>query len=191
MAHDNYLSLISLSLDGLLTKDEQFSLEMHLQSCSACMYAWEQMSLVDRMFAMPIEVAPPPDFKSRVMEQVSGYEQRRNLYPWMTLIMTTILLVAMMSIILPILFVTLGLYRMLFDIPVIGMLLTRLIEIHAQIMAFIGTVGVSASHWISFLTTDPMALAVIVTSLVMLSIWIGMHEAFKLQTTSEFSAQSA
>ncbi|MBN1310300.1 MAG: zf-HC2 domain-containing protein [Anaerolineae bacterium] len=191
MAHDNYLSLISLSLDNMLTEDEQFSLEKHLQSCAACMHAWEQMSLVDGMFKAPVEITPPPEFTSRVMARVSSYEKRRHLYPWMTLIMTTILLAAMMSIILPVLFVSLGLYRVLFDIPVLGDLLTRLIEMRAQIVTLVGSFGASAIRWMSIVTNDPMALAVIVTALVMISIWIGMREALKLQPAAELSTQSA
>ena len=191
MAHDNYLTLISLSLDNMLSEDEQSYLEHHLQSCMACMCAWEQMSFVDQMFKVPVEMAPPQEFKTRVMARVSGYDKRRHLYPWMTLIMTAILLVAMMSIILPVLFFTLGLYRVLFDIPVVGTLLTRLIEIHAQVVTLVGSFGASAIHWISFVTTDPMALTVVVTVLVMISIWIGMREALRLKPAAEFSAQSA
>jgi anti-sigma factor RsiW len=189
MAHDNYQSLISLSLDGLLTEDDQSALERHLRSCAACTYAWEQMRLVDCMFKAQPEVAPSLDFKARVMARVSGYEKRKHLYPWVTLILTAVLLIAMMSILLPILFFGLGLYRTLFDIPVLGAWLTQLVNLRAEFVTFVGMTGASVVRWVSLVTSDPVALAAVVTVLVAASIWIGMREALK--PVAEVSAQSA
>jgi anti-sigma factor RsiW len=191
MAHDNYLSLISLSLDNLLAEDEQSTLEEHLQSCAACALAWDRMMQLDRMLTLEPEAAPPIDFKSRVMVKVSNYEKQRHLYPWMTLILSVVLLAAMMSIMLPVLFVSLGLYRVLFEVPVVGAWLTQLLDVQAQIVAFVGASGASIAHWLSFVTTDPTSLAVIVTVLVMVSIWVGMREVLKLTPAAEVSAQGA
>lgn len=189
MAHDNYQSLISLSLDGLLAEDEQSALEMHLQSCAACMYTWEQMRLVDCMFKAQPEVAPSLNFKARVMARVSGYERRKHLYPWMTLALTAVLLIAILSILLPILFFGLGLYRALFDIPVLGGWLTQLVNLRAEIATLVRTTGTGIVHWLSLTATDPAALAGMVTALVAVSIWIGMREALKPVT--ETSTQGA
>lgn len=189
MAHDNYQSLISLSLDGLLTEDEQSALERHLQSCAACTCVWEQMRLVDCMFKAQPEAVPSFDFKARVMARVSGYEKRKHLYPWVTLALTAVLLMAMMSILLPILFFGLGLYRGLFDVPVLGTWLTQLVNMRADIVAFAGTTGASILSWLSGITSDPATLAAVVTALVAISIWIGMREAVK--PVQEASTQSA
>jgi anti-sigma factor RsiW len=189
MAHDNYQSLISLSLDGLLTEDEQSALEKHLQSCAACTCTWEQMVRVDRLFKTQPEVAPSLNFKARVMARVSGYERRKHLYPWVTLVLTAVLLITILSILLPILFFGLGLYRGLFDIPVLGAWLTQMVNLRAEITTFVGTTGAGFVRWVSLATTDPAALAGMVTALVAASIWIGMREALK--PVGEVSTQSA
>lgn len=188
MAHDNYQSLISLSLDGLLTENEQSVLEKHLQSCAACTCTLEQMRLVDRMFKAQPEVAPSFDFKARVMARVSGYEKQKHLYPWVTLILTAVLLIAILSLLLPILFFGLGLYRALFDVPVLGTWLTQLVNMRADIVAFVGTTGASVVRWLSIVTSDPVGLAAVVTALVAASSWIGMRVALK--PVAEVSTQS-
>lgn len=188
MAHDNYQSLISLSLDGLLAEDEQSELERHLLSCAACMCAWEQMRLVDCMFKAQPEVAPSLTFKAQVMARVSGYERRKHLYPWVTLALTAVLLIAILSILLPILFFGLGLHRALFDVPVLGGWLTQLVNLRVDIATLVRTTGTGIVHWFSLLTTDPAALAGMVAALVSVSVWIGMREALKPVT--EVSTQS-
>jgi anti-sigma factor RsiW len=189
MAHDNYQSLISLSLDGLLAEDEQGALEKHLKSCAACTHAWEQMRLVDRMFKAQPEVAPSFDFKAHVMARVSGYEKRKHLYPWVTLALTTVLLITILSLLLPMLFFGLGLYRALFDVPVLGTWLTQLVSMRADLVAWLGTNGASAVRWLSAIPSDPVSLAAVVTALVAASSWIGMRVALK--PVVEISTQSA
>lgn len=189
MAHDNYQSLISLSLDGLLTEDEHSALERHLECCTACACTWDQMSRIDRLFKMQPEVAPSLNFKARVMTRVSGYERRKHLYPWVTLALTAVLLIAILSILLPILFFGLGLYRALFDIPLVGGWLTQLVNLRAEIVTLVGTTSASIVHRLSLVTTDPAALAGMVMALVAASIWIGMREALK--PVAEVSTQSA
>lgn len=179
MAHDNYQSLISLSLDGLLTEDEQSALDRHLRSCAACTYTWEQMRLVDQLFKAQPEAAPSVDFKTRVMARVAGYERQKHLYPWVTLALTAVLLIAILSILLPILFFGLGLYRPLFDVPVLGGWLTQLVNLRADVVTLIETTGVSIIRWLALVPADPAALAGMVTVLVAASIWIGMREALK------------
>jgi anti-sigma factor RsiW len=189
MAHDNYQSLISLSLDGLLTEDEQPALERHLLSCAVCTHTWDQMQRVDQLFKTQPEVAPSLNFKTAVMARVSGYEKRKHLYPWMTLALTAVLLIAILSILLPIVFFGLGLYRALFDIPVLGGWLTQIVNLRAEIAAFVGTTGTSIVRWLSLMAADPAALAGMVTALVAVASWIGMREALK--PVAEVSTQSA
>lgn len=189
MAHDNYQSLISLSLDGLLTADEQSALDRHLRSCAACVYTWEHMKMVDRLFQAQPEAAPSVDFKARVMVRVAGYERRKHLYPWVTLALTAVLLIAILSILLPILFFGLELYRPLFDVPVLGGWLTQLVNLRAEVITLIETTGTSIVSWLALVPTDPAALAGMVTALVAASIWIGMREALK--PSASISTQSA
>lgn len=189
MAHDNYQSLISLSLDGLLTTDEQSALERHLRSCAACTTVWDHMKHVDQLFKVQPEVAPSFNFKAHVMARVSGYERRKHLYPWVTLALTAVLLIAILSILLPIMFFGLGLYRALFDVPILGTWLTQLVNLRAEVVALVGTTWASIVHWFSLATTNPVTLAGMVTALVAISSWIGMREAMK--PVAEISPQSA
>ena len=83
MAHDNYLMMISMSFDEMLSEDEEETLFDHMRSCAMCADTWTRMNALDRALTAQPEIIPPPDFVSNVMMRVSTYQERRKWYPWM------------------------------------------------------------------------------------------------------------
>lgn len=70
---EQYWDLISYSLDGALTEEEQRRLDRHLAQCPDCRALWEQLSGLDGAL-MELE-APAPDFADRVMAAAAETEQ--------------------------------------------------------------------------------------------------------------------
>ena len=70
---EQYWDLISYSLDGALTEEEQRRLDRHLAQCPDCRAMWEQLSGLDAAL-MELE-APSPDFTDRVMAAAAETEQ--------------------------------------------------------------------------------------------------------------------
>jgi anti-sigma factor RsiW len=68
-----YWDLISASLDGVLTPEEQSRLDAHLAQCPDCTALWEQLSGLEAEL-MELET-PSEGFVDRVMEQVQTQEQ--------------------------------------------------------------------------------------------------------------------
>ena len=79
---EQYWDLISYSLDGALTEEEQRRLDRHLAQCPQCRAMWEQLSGLEPEL-MELE-APPADFADRVMaaaQQVGGSVHRQPVEP--------------------------------------------------------------------------------------------------------------
>lgn len=70
---EQYWDLISYSLDGVLTEEEQRRLDRHLAQCPECRAMWEQLSGLEPEL-MELE-APPADFTDRVMAAAAETEQ--------------------------------------------------------------------------------------------------------------------
>lgn len=70
---EQYRDLISASLDGVLTPEEQQMLDSHLTGCPDCRAAWEQLSALEPML-MELE-DPGVDFTDRVMAAAAQTEQ--------------------------------------------------------------------------------------------------------------------
>lgn len=70
---EQYWDLISYSLDGALTQEEQRRLDQHLAQCPECRAMWEQLSGLEAEL-MELE-APAPDFADRVMAAAAETEQ--------------------------------------------------------------------------------------------------------------------
>lgn len=78
MAHDNYLRMISQSLDAALTTDNEAILMRHIDECAACNVAWESMNSLDRLLMPARMVRPSPGFSDRVMARVQLQRTRRK-----------------------------------------------------------------------------------------------------------------
>lgn len=70
---EQYWDLISASLDGGLTAEEQARLDAHLAQCPDCRALWEQLNGLEAEL-MELE-APGPDFTDRVMAAVGTTQQ--------------------------------------------------------------------------------------------------------------------
>ena len=70
---EQYWDLISGSLDGALTQEEQQRLDRHLAQCPQCRALWQQLSELGPEL-MELET-PPADFADRVMAQAAQTEQ--------------------------------------------------------------------------------------------------------------------
>ena len=68
-----YWELISASLDGALTPEEQAQLDQHLSECPDCRAMWEQLSGLEPEL-MELDT-PPEGFVDRVMAEVGQTEQ--------------------------------------------------------------------------------------------------------------------
>lgn len=77
--HAEMTLMMSLALDGMLSAEEQASLETHLRACPDCRAQWARWQRVDSLLAGVPMLAPAPAFSARVLERVSqrGHRQRR------------------------------------------------------------------------------------------------------------------
>jgi len=68
--HDNYTILMSASLDGEATVEEQQLLQAHLQVCAACATTWDLWRRVDRLFASAPSATPALDYGDKVLSRL-------------------------------------------------------------------------------------------------------------------------
>ncbi len=179
MAHNPYELMISLSIDDMLTPDEDRELRQHVADCASCADLWHEMRQLELMFHRPVQVAPPADFTARVMNRVSVYETRRNAQPWIIGVLVVASLAAALSIAAPILFFSLGMRDVIAGWPVIGTILTFMMQVVTYMRAGMLLVVDAIDQWLALVTGEPMILAVVVSALVLASIWIGMMEVNK------------
>ncbi|MYH61650.1 MAG: hypothetical protein F4148_07765 [Caldilineaceae bacterium SB0675_bin_29] len=77
--HSEYLTLISLALDGMLDSDEQKRLDGHLEQCRGCRGQWILWQAIDeRLRAAPVPM-PAPGFSRSVAQRLARQERLRNL----------------------------------------------------------------------------------------------------------------
>lgn len=83
MAHcDEYLELISASLDGALSPEAQEKLNAHLASCAECQKLYDDLSALHAALAdlPPVEV--PAGLKDRIMDAVAAEAENTKVLPF-------------------------------------------------------------------------------------------------------------
>jgi len=191
MAHDNYMMLISLDLDGMLSQREREELRQHTLACPACAHAWDRMRLTDTMLKVQPEAAPKRDFRARVMGRVKTYDTQRRWKPWLLAILGGLTLAVLISTALPLIVVGFQLYRPLLSWPFVGTALTWVAHGFALGVGLVRMAVHDLMRWLAYLTTDPAALAIVVGGLVVASTWIGLLEVTKGRPLGEMSQQQA
>jgi anti-sigma factor RsiW len=179
MAHNPYEMMISLSLDGLLDEAEQQELNLHLTSCPACTDLQTRMNHIDVMFKQPAMVTPPVNFSAGVMARIDTYETSRRWTPWLIGVLAVVSVIAALSVATPILVVTLGLWRALLALPVVGTVLAAGLEAWAFLQSSASLVLEMIGDWLVFMTNDPVALGVVLSALIVASTSIGLLEGSK------------
>jgi len=77
--HSEYMMLISLALDGMLSPEEKEQLDGHLEQCKGCRAQWVLWQAIDdRLRAAPVPV-PAPGFSRSVAQRLAQQERLRNL----------------------------------------------------------------------------------------------------------------
>lgn len=185
MAHDTYMLLMNLVLDRQATDREEADLRLHLRDCTACTMMYEDLQRMDALFKVQPEVRPSPNFTSSVMAKVVLYETGRRWYPWFVCLMLVIVAAALVSALLPFTIVWFGLYRPLFTVPVIGPALSLVGTTFTAIASVLSLLVGDLMRWLNYLLTQPAPLAVVVSALMLASIWIGMLEVSKSTALAE------
>jgi anti-sigma factor RsiW len=179
--HDRYKLMISLSLDGMLTPSEEEELSQHLEGCALCSDVQFRMASVDRLFAAPVELAPSLDFSARVMARVEAHEVQRRRRPWLIGLLVFASLLVASAIAAPTMFFVFGLDAWLPDVSALAGVLGQVIGTLRLVLAAVGTLWGAMAAWFDAVTSDPAALAVFLSALVVTSTCIGLLEAFKLR----------
>jgi predicted anti-sigma-YlaC factor YlaD len=191
MAHDTYTLLMNLVLDRQATDREEADLQLHMRGCAACTMMYEDLQRMDAMFKVQPEVRPSLSFTSNVMAKVARYETSRRWYPWFVCVMLVIVAAALVSTLLPFAIVWFGLYRPLFTVPVIGPFLSLVGTTFTAIASMLSLLLGDLMRWLNYLLTQPAPLAVVVSALMLASIWIGMLEVSKSTVLAEAVRQKA
>jgi anti-sigma factor RsiW len=182
--------MMSLSLDGLLDEQDEQELFNHVGTCEACADLWDRMSLVQVMFSRPVEAVPPVNLTARVMARVETHEAGRRWYPLLIGVLVASSVVAALTIALPILFFALGLHSVVASWPVAGLVLSYGLQIFAVAQAVAAIAVDALTGWIGYVFSDPVAMTVVLTALVLASTWIGLLEGFKAVRLSRAAQQA-
>lgn len=95
--HHLQLDQLGDSVDGMLSPEQQRSLEAHLAICSACSARRERLeSLVGAARALPHEIEPPPELWTGLRAQIQRTPSRRTRQLWI-LAAAAVVLVAVSS----------------------------------------------------------------------------------------------
>jgi Co/Zn/Cd efflux system component len=187
MAQERYQQLMNLALDGLITEEEERELDGYLMSSDGLTGEWDELNMVDALLKhhAKVEMPPPPDFTMGVMARVEAYEAQRRWTPWMIGILAFISVLAALNIAMPILFFSLELYKPLAALPAFGAVLTA----GAHALNAVGLGLAALADWLEYLLTDPVALGISLSALVLASTWIGMREGLRLMSQEAPQAQ--
>lgn len=191
MAHDNYVMLISLDLDGRLDEREQNDLRQHLRGCAHCARAWDRMHQMDAMFKVQPELAPRANFSVRVMAGVRRIETQRRWKPWIVTLLVGMALGVVTSVAVPILVVRLELYHPLLEIPLVAMIASWIGHGIAGALSWARLGLHDLLRWLAYLMTDPVALGVVISGLVIAGTWIGLLEVLKTTPAVDMAQQQA
>lgn len=180
MAQERYQLLMNLALDGLITEEEERELDVYFMSSDSLTGEWDELNMVDALLKhhAKVEMPPPPDFTMGVMARVEAYEDQRRWTPWVIGILAFISVLAALNIAAPILFFSLELYKPLATLPAVASVLT----FGAHALNTIGLGLAAVVDWMEYLLTDPVALGIALTALVLASIWIGLREGLRLMS---------
>lgn len=178
MAQERYQLLMNLALDGLITEEEERELDGYLMSSDSLTGEWDELNMVDALLKhhAKVEMPPPPDFTVGVMARVEAYEDQRRWTPWVIGLLAFISVLAALNIATPILFFSLELYKPLATLPAVGAVLT----FGARALNAVGLGLASLVEWMEYLLTDPVALGISLSALVLASTWIGLREGLRL-----------
>lgn len=80
MKCEAYVELLSASLDGELTPEEQAQLDAHLESCPHCRALHAELSGLQDSFDW--EVTPPPELKPRILDALPPQRSAANAPYW-------------------------------------------------------------------------------------------------------------
>ncbi|HLV45062.1 MAG TPA: anti-sigma factor [Aggregatilineales bacterium] len=186
MAHNPFEMMISLSLDGMLSEEETRELEQHLAECPDCKDLKERMCRVDMLFCSPVELAPPVALTAQVMGRIETYETRRRWQPWIIGVLVVASLIAALNIAAPLLFFALGLNETIVEWPVV----IQLTEWFADVSGAVQAASAAIYDWLLFAVSQPPLLAGMLTALVLVSIYIGMREVWRVQQRAGFAQEA-
>jgi anti-sigma factor RsiW len=181
--------MISLSLDGMLTGDEEEDLKQHLQECPECADLMARMQMVDVMFRRPAEAAPPANFALRVMERVEAYQTRQRWSPWLVAVLAIVSVLAALSVATPVVILTLGLEQTVAEWPLATQIVLALS--HSWNVLTVGVTLVSnlLYDWLAYLFTNPVTMAIVIGGLMLASVSIGLREGITATRQALAAAQ--
>lgn len=76
--HQDYTDLMSLSLDGMLSLEEQQHLDQHLSACPICQVTWSKWQRISHVLTVQPFAGPPPGFAVRLDNALQRREQRHE-----------------------------------------------------------------------------------------------------------------
>lgn len=191
MGHNSYEMMMSLELDGELSREEQRELRAHLASCSACADTWDRMCQLDLMFLHPAEMSPPANLSTQVMARVGAYEAKRRGQPWVVSVLVISSILAALSVAAPVAFFSLGLQHVASGWPVVGVVIRAVVQTYGFVLSGATLAADALVSWLAFLSEEPAALAVVLSALALASIWIGILEGLKAARAAGASQPSS
>lgn len=185
MALNPYENDFNLLLDGLLNDDEERALRRSLIANPQHEAELDRMLMVDAILRGAEEPRLPANFSANVMVHVDRYEQRVQWTPWVIALVTTVTVSLALFIAAPLVIFNLGLAEPLLSLPRVSSLVLLLAQ-SLEWMRLATVWGAEAIvGWLTFITTEPATLAVIISALALVSIWVGFRES---QRAGAFSA---
>ena len=137
-------TLMSQRLDGQLSENQESGLDEHLATCVCCRDEWEELQALDMLFAEPLVIPAPVQFKGMVMERIRRREQAKRA-------------------------VTGGIVLMLGVVAIVGLLLAPLLvhtlNIQGVLPVLLAGGPTTASHVINYLESLGRAAVVLVEQL--------------------------
>jgi predicted anti-sigma-YlaC factor YlaD len=179
MVHESYLNLMNLSLDGVLNRQAEGDLQNHLASCSACAAMYSRLRSLEDALSAPAFAVPPAQFSAGVMARIIRYEAQRQARPWFQAFLILIIVLSILTLSLPIVGITLGLHQQVMALPAVNGFVTEITSVTAQFSGGVGHALSAVVFWLSYILTDPLALSVVITALVLASTYIGLREVMR------------
>lgn len=168
-------TLMNQMLDGLLSQEDEQAFKKELLFSEPASDRWQSMQFIDATLRQAPEFSPSLDFAENVMGQVDRYEQQQAWRPWILALLAFASSVSVLSITAPLLFFVFGLHSFLLKLPIIGSILLVI----TTIVQFLFEALLA---WITFVTTDPIALSVVIAALVVASTYVGLRESQRMTT---------
>ncbi|GAE93144.1 anti-sigma-W factor RsiW [Gracilibacillus boraciitolerans JCM 21714] len=77
------IDLMHHYLDGDISKDSEYKLRSHLQTCEACQKHFQELNRTVALVTANIEIKPSPTFTSNVMAKLPKEKKRMTAKRWM------------------------------------------------------------------------------------------------------------